>query len=1093
MAVRIKFDNVHNPICPTIVLATKKGRRIGKIPAKNIVFRDSMNDGSDVSFKVYQSDCPQLWNLITDFKCIWVRDWNRWFEIEVEVDDSGCMSKSVNATSLGKAELSQIVLYNKEINTEDDIARDDYVPTIFYNAKDQKSSLLDRLIEKAPHYHIRHVDSSLVNIQRTFSFDNKTIHDAFEEVSKEIECLITVECYTDSSGELQRQISAYDLKPHCLECGARGNFVDACEKCGSTNLSHGYGKDTSVFVSTENLADNIKYSVDTGSVKNCFRLEAGDDLMTATVASCNPNGTRYIWYISDKVKEDMSPGLVEKINEYDKLYAHYQSDYTITVPPELLSAYNSLVKKYSTSGQGYKQIGDAIVGYPALMERYFDVIDFAIYLKSKMMPSPEIKETTAANQILKITDILLNPVSVKNLSTCSASTAESAVLGIAKAVTDNRYKIRISDSTYSNGTWAGVIQITNYSDEKDTATSPRISCRVNDDYEGYVKQKILKTVNKSSDEAYGITELLSLTDEKFASEIKRYCLSRLNAFRDVCQSCVDILIEHGIADPDKWVYDIKDLYNGLYLPYYNKLLLVEQEIKVRERELFTVSGEYGKDGDLINAGMQTFLISERDKIQSDLNFEEYLGKDHLKEFASYRREDTYRNSNYISDGLNNAELFQMALNFTKIAKNDIAKSATLQHSISAKLKNLLVMKEFEPLINCFEIGNWVRIKTDGIVYKLRLIEYEINFDNLEDFSVEFSDLVVANSSVSDVESVINQASSMASSYDYVARQAKQGDKGNTQLSNWVDRGLSLTQVKIVDSADNQNISWDSHGLLCKEYLPITDAYDDKQLKLINRGLYLTDDGWKTSKAGIGDFTYWSPKTQKVEQAYGVIADTLVGNLVLSEDVGVYAKDKSIVLNDNGLVITTTTDTLDDSERRNNLFLIQKQLRTPAGDTYNSPIMYVNDGGELVLNGSIRIDSNNSSIKSLDDLADDSRLDGKIDSTISKRLIPVTGSIEDKFNASKAYADSILNGYKSEVEKYMTFDSVNGLVLGGKNSPFKTQIDNEGVYFKQNDTVISYITNLQLHIPNAVIENTLTLGKFFFAPRGDGGVSLVWKE
>ena len=68
----------------------------------------------------------------------------------------------------------------------------------------------------------------------------------------------------------------------------------------------------------------------------------------------------------------------------------------------------------------------------------------------------------------------------------------------------------------------------------------------------------------------------------------------------------------------------------------------------------------------------------------------------------------------------------------------------------------------------------------------------------------------------------------------------------------------------------------------------------------------------------------------------------------------------------------------------------------------------------------------------------------------------------------------------------------GLTLGATTSQFKTVIDNQGMYFKQGDTIVSYVNNNQLHIPNAVIEHTLILGDFFFSPRADGGVSLTWQ-
>ena len=81
-------------------------------------------------------------------------------------------------------------------------------------------------------------------------------------------------------------------------------------------------------------------------------------------------------------------------------------------------------------------------------------------------------------------------------------------------------------------------------------------------------------------------------------------------------------------------------------------------------------------------------MSENEKIQSALNFHDFLGEELWLDFAAYRRDDTYSNSNYISDGLNNKELFDKAREFLEIAQKEIYKSATLQHTISSNLKNL---------------------------------------------------------------------------------------------------------------------------------------------------------------------------------------------------------------------------------------------------------------------------------------------------------------------------------------------------------------------------------------------------------------------
>lgn len=1223
MAVRIKFDSTHNAIPPTLVLATRSGRKIGNIPAYNIIVKDGMNEYSEMSFSVNKVDCVSVnnseyihksplsvynliatttgydeigslssesryeliqylkiynklnnivlkftgdksklyksplikydgdfetiyivdsdinstlvkidvngnvfinnassigfnkddscriefsfdvpttiidsnfWKQIVDFKLTWVREWDKWFEIYVELDESNDTIKNVSAKSLGEAELSQINLYDIEINTENDILRDDYEPTVLFNETNPNASLLSRIMEKAPHYKINHIDTSIAHIQRTFTFDGKSIYDAFQEIAEEIDCLFVINCHSDSEGNIVREINVYDLEAYCLECGERGTFNTVCEKCGSENINHGYGEDTTIFVSTENLADNIKYSTDNGSVKNCFKLEAGDDLMTATLVNCNPNGSGYIWYISDATKEDMSSELVQRLSEYDKSYEYYQKEYQSKVSPDTLTAYNDLIEKYKVYSTDYKKVTSPIVGYPALMEAYYNTVDFYLYLNNSLMPNVEIQRTTAALQAAKLNYASLSPVAVKNLDVCSAATAESAVLAMAKTIIDNRYQVKITDTTFTDKMWSGVFVVTNYSDEEDTATSNRVTCEINDDYENYVKQKIDKTLNKTvaDNDATDIIQLFDLSLEDFEKELKKYSLSRLTSFYDSCQSCLDILIEQGIANNETWANKSPNLYIQLYVPYYNKLGAIESEIKLRESEIAIIIGTFDKDGDLTSEGMQTFLDSEKDIIQNELNFEKYLGEKLWLEFVAYRREDTYSNDNYISDGLDNSELFQTALEFIEVAKKDIFKSATLQHSISATLKNLLAIKEFEPIVDYFEVGNWLRVRVDDNIYRLRLLNYEIDFDNLDNITITFSDVAVVSNGTSDIESILNQASSMATSYGSVSRQAKQGNKSKDQLDSWVANGLALTKMKIIDSADNIGISWDNHGFLCKEYLPITDTYDDKQLKIINRGLYLTDDNWLTSRAGIGDFTFWNPQTQQMEETYGVIADTLVGNLILSEKVGIYNTKNSITLDENGIIITTDNTV----QRQNQMALtVQKKELDENGAEYLTNVMYLDDSGNLVLNGSIRINSSSDqNISSLDELADTSRYTEEIAQIVYDEIHGENGvytSIDKAYSDSVAYTQSMLDDYKADVGQYMTFDE-NGLTLGAATSAFKTVIDNQRLAFMDGNNAVAYISNNQLYIPNAVIQQTLTLGKFFFSPRTDGGVSLVWQ-
>ena len=457
----------------------------------------------------------------------------------------------------------------------------------------------------------------------------------------------------------------------------------------------------------------------------------------------------------------MSKELVARLDEYDAQYEYYQKEHETIITGDLLGQYNGLIDKYTEYSSDLEKIPESIIGYPALMNAYYNTIDLYLFLDSGLMPNVEMQDTTAIKEVVKLNAANLSPVAVQDISKVSSATASSAVLAMAKTIVDPRYQVKIKESLLDGTTWVGIFTVTNYSDEEDIATSARINVEINDNYEDFVKQKLDKALNQSADEATDIVALFDLSSDQFINEIKKYSLSRLTSFHDACQTGLDILIEQGVADKETWANQDPDLYREIYEPLYNKLTFLKNEIKTREAEIAIIIGVYDKTGELVTDGLQTFLERERDIIQNILNFESFLGEELWLEFVAYRREDTYQNENYISDGLNNAELFERALEYIEVAKKDIFKSATLQHSISATLKNLLVMKEFSAIVDYFEVGNWIRVRVDGNVYKLRIIEYEIDYDNLANISIVFSDVKNSAAGVSDAESIMSQAASMS--------------------------------------------------------------------------------------------------------------------------------------------------------------------------------------------------------------------------------------------------------------------------------------------------------------------------------------------
>ena len=1057
MAIKINFDSANIPEEPTLILANRRGNKIGKINAQNIVIKDDMVNGAEITFtvnKYLNNEQDYLWNQIKDYKLVWCKECDLWFQIKVDIDEELSPVKNISCVQLAQAELSQIILYDIEINTENDIARDDYInPTVLYNQDNHSISLLHRITEKAPHYQIVHVDPTIANIQRTFSFDDISIYDACSEIAEEIGCIFIFQSDSGENGNIRRGISVYDVQSYCTKCGERGHFTHVCTKCGSSDILEGYGEDTTIFITADELGKDIKFTSDTDSQKNCFKLEAGDDLMTATIRSCNPNGSDYIWYIPDYIKEDMSDDLVQKINEYDNLYEYYQKEYLITIDQNLLNEYNQLIDEYRVSKTDLTPLSSPIVGYGNLMIAYYQNIDFAMYLQSEMMPTVEPIETNAEKEVAKLSSFSISPVAVTNIDSVSLATADNVVLSVAKCLVNANYRIKVTSSSLNKTTWEGIFYVENYSDEDDNATSAKITVRINANYEDYVNQKIQKALSQENQEKTDITGLFAKDISDFKSELKKYNLDSLNSFQNICQSCIDILVEQGVATNQTWGGN--NLYEKIYKNYYNKLKAIENEQNIRQNEIYIITGKYDNDV-LIQYGLQSILNEHRANIQKNLDFENFLGLDLWLEFCAYKREDKFSNSNYISDGLNNTELFEKALEFIDTAQKELYTSAELQHSITASLLNLLVIPKFKIITQYFKVGNWIRILVDDNVYKLRLINYEIDYSNLDDMSVEFSDVMKTADGYSDQQSLMQSMSNMATSYSYTQHQAEQGEKSKQTISHWVEKGLDVTNNKIINGASNQTQTWDEHGILCRQYNDILDEYDNCQLKIINSTLAVTDDNWLNVKTAIGKYYYIDPETNEVKYAYGVNGDTIVGRLILGEQLGIYNETGSMKFDSDGFTVKNDKNIFNVNPNSTNLLTISKTVNNTT-----ESIFYVDENGTLHIKGDG---------SALDITANNSITDATSRITQTETDITAIVSRNDKGAVVSLDCEKVRVAW-NDVDQYIQFDEVSnraGISIYNSSSNRVLRLDNAGL--KINNSSGSTLMNLYTNGLNLYDEN-----------------------
>ena len=928
-----------------LVVADKMLEKHGIIQnVMNTKISFNFNAADEIYADIYKElngiSCKQ-WDQLTSLKTIYIPEPAGYYEAKISLDENDSTIKHLSGISLCEAELSQINLYNIEINTESDILREEYtIPTTFYNEEYPEASLLDRLMEKIPHYSIGYVALSLRKVQKTFTFDNISIYDALMKIADEIECLFQFDSLT-------RTINVYDLLYYCKHCGHREDQMKICSKCDSEQIIEPYGEETSIFISTDNIAESITLEDNADQIKNCFRLKAGDELMSATIRQLNPNGSDYIYYFSEDMKQDMPKALVDKLQDYDVLYDYYLNEYQIPCDNDLLKeSFNTLVKKYNHhSYASYKydddnnkvltdntfvEIDDAQVGYAYLTNLNYSIIDFKYYLESGLLPTVLHDEKTAQKELEKV---LLKGISPIGLSKVSASTsqqtAESAIKNYIQFILSQGYTSTLQTESFdylgqnNSGIyecrWSGKIHIYRYSDKEDSFLSDTLTIIINNEYEVYLKQKIEKEL--SDDEEHGsIYDLINISysesEVQFKTALCYYSKNRLLSFLDAYEAALNLL-----ADLGQGQYGAS-FYERFYVPYFNRKNLIKKEYDLRVDELKRC----------------TDTLSMIEKIKSDiaevLDLKLFLGHSLWTLFNTYRREDTYENQNYVSTSLNTSQMIARAEEFIKIASQELMKSSTHHINITGQFKDFLSIEQFKNHVEQLQLGCWIHLSIDDYIYKVRFISCEKTLNSQDNIPLTFSTTTKTNHLLSDIENILNSAKSMSTNYSYTTHQASQGAEGNAVVQDWLKEGLDLTKLKIFNDK-KRKVTTDKNGLTLRAYDDIEDVYEPEQMKLTETSILLTDDDWETVKTAIGKYWYIDPITNERKVTYGVNAETLIGRLIIGETLKLSSKTGTMIFDENGLTLNSTNK----AGKYQNVFTIQKD----GVDKF-----YINDSGKLKL-------------------------------------------------------------------------------------------------------------------------------------------------
>lgn len=317
---------------------------------------------------------------------------------------------------------------------------------------------------------------------------------------------------------------------------------------------------------------------------------------------------------------------------------------------------------------------------------------------------------------------------------------------------------------------------------------------------------------------------------------------------------------------------MSDSSNEMYYQYHANFMMLDscqKAIVIREASINSAQS----DLDAIN--------KEIDKIVDRIAMKNNFTQEDIIRLAPFLREDEYNDDNFVVTDIDTDQEIQEIQNeLLKAGSVELHKLSQPKFSFSTSIANIFALDEFTPIIHQFQLGNLIRVELrPDYVKKSRLMEVQINFHDLSDFSVTFGDLLSIRDESDIHADLLANAISAGKS---VARNSSNWQKGSataSSIQDAINQGLldAATEIKSIDGL--QQVSLDKYGLHLRKLKDDgSNEYDPEQGWIVSNKFLYTNDNWKTTKAVFGKYTH------NGEEKWGVISEALIGGYVQGTEI-----------------------------------------------------------------------------------------------------------------------------------------------------------------------------------------------------------------
>lgn len=231
-------------------------------------------------------------------------------------------------------------------------------------------------------------------------------------------------------------------------------------------------------------------------------------------------------------------------------------------------------------------------------------------------------------------------------------------------------------------------------------------------------------------------------------------------------------------------------------------------------------------------------------------------------------------------------------------------------------------------------GNWV--------YPY-LQEIEINYEDPDSFTMKFGNRFRLSNDTYTFNELHNETTSAVSSVGSLLSAVSQPVVNGTidAVTSYMKTALNLANQSIKATEDNE-FTFGSYGIKGRQKSDEDgniNGYSPEQLWISNNKICFTNDGWTTTKAVFGKVLVGG------KESYGLIADAIVGKLIMGNNLVLSNSAGTLTFDENGLTIANGDAAVGINPTGNYAIGVSRKSANGYAD-----VLTVDNKGNLTING-----------------------------------------------------------------------------------------------------------------------------------------------